>query len=392
MPEPVPYPFNSPTGLDLAPAYERAQCTGGLPWVRLPFGEPAWLVTRHADARFVLGDARFGRAASLERDSPRVTPQKPLGIVAMDPPGHTRLRRLVTGAFTRARVERLRSRIRSAVDHAVDDLTAAGAPSDLVEHVALPVPITVICELLGVPAGDRDRFRRWSEAVLSTSGLTPEEAAQSTGELTRYMAGLAESRRAEPGDDLISALVRAEDQGESLSPRELVELCIAILVGGYETTASEIANFAWVLLTEHPDQLDRVRAEPDHAAPLVEELLRGVPMAAAAAMPRYATEDVEVGGQLVRAGEPVLVAIGAANRDPGRYPGPARIDPARDSAGHLAFGHGIHHCLGAPLARAELQETVRVLARRLPGLRLDGPVRWKSAMFFRGPAALPVAW
>ncbi|WP_245633660.1 cytochrome P450 [Amycolatopsis jejuensis] len=381
------YPFNSSAGLELADAYAEAQNAPGLVRVQLPYGEPAWLATRHADVRFVLSDPRFGRAASLERDSPRVTPQKPLGIVAMDPPDHPRLRRLVTGAFTRARVERLRPRIRDLAESAVTALAGAGAPADFVQYVALPVPIEVICELLGVPAADRRRFRSWSEALLSTSDRTPGAAA--TARLARYMAELIAMRRETPADDLISALT---ENSEGASPKELVELCIAILVGGYETTAAQLANFVFVLLAELPGELTGLREHPERVGPLVEELLRYVPTAVAAAMPRYPAEDVEVGGQVVPAGEPVLVALAAANRDPARYGCPGLLDPDRDSSGHLAFGHGVHHCLGATLARAELQETLLVLARRLPGLRISGAFDWKSAAFFRGPAALPVSW
>ncbi|WP_344526397.1 cytochrome P450 [Streptomyces albiaxialis] len=389
-------------GLDLAEAYGRAQRTGGLTRVRMPYGEPAWLATRYADARAVLGDPRFSRAMARTRDAPRTTPVEPLGIVSMDPPEHTRVRGLVARAFTARRAEGLRPRVRGTAEAALLRMRGRGAPADLVEDFALPVPITVICELLGVPDADRARFRGWSEAVLSTSGATPEEFGRATAALKAYMTELIALRgagtsrgagRAEPSDDLLTALARArDDDGGRLGEDELAELGIALLLGGYETTASQLANFTYTLLTERPGELARLREDPGAVASWTEELLRYVPLAASASLPRYATEDLDIGGTRVRAREPVLVAIGAANRDALRYPAPAALDPARDSRAHLAFGHGIHRCVGAALARVELQESLLALARLLPGLRLDAAPEWKTAAFLRGPTTLPVRW
>ncbi|MFG7946858.1 cytochrome P450 [Streptomyces cacaoi] len=480
VPEPVAYPFHTRDGLGLAAAYREAQRTAGPIRVQLPYGEPAWLVTRYAEARAVLADHRFSRAMDAVRDAPRTTPVSPIGLVATDPPEHTRLRRPAARAFTARRAERLRPRVREIAEAAAHRLAAQGPPADLVEGFALPVPIAVICELLGVPAADRDRFRGWSDTVLSTSGATREDFGAATGELKAYMAALLAQRRTEPADDLLTALLhaRAEDAApaataasaatavsaavgpsatatdcpetagtvtdteaaadsadtvtvtdtaaadsaadapDTTGPQqhgttsgtahsaahgtgdapgtsaddELVELCIALLLGGYETTAAQLANFTWVLLTERPEVLPALADSPGSAEAWVEELLRYVPLAASASLPRYATEDVEVGGVRVRAGEPVLVAIGAADRDGLRYPRPDDLDPGRDTGGHLAFGHGIHHCAGAALARVELQEGLRALARVLPGLRPAGAPTWRTAAFLRGPAELPVRW
>lgn len=513
VPEPVAYPFHTGDGLGLAAAYREAQRTAGPIRVQLPYGEPAWLVTRYAEARAVLADHRFSRAMDAVRDAPRTTPVSPIGLVATDPPEHTRLRRPAARAFTARRAERLRPRVREIAEAAAHRLAAQGPPADLVEGFALPVPIAVICELLGVPAADRDRFRGWSDTVLSTSGATREDFGAATGELKAYMAALLAQRRTEPADDLLTALLhaRAEDAAPAASAAtavsagaaasavsadtaasadtavsaaidcadtaasaavgpsasatatdcpetaetatdteaaadsadtvtdtaaadsaadapdtagpqqhgttsgtahgtahsaahgpgdapgtsaddELVELCIALLLGGYETTAAQLANFTWVLLTERPEVLPALADSPGSAEAWVEELLRYVPLAASASLPRYATEDVEVGGVRVRAGEPVLVAIGAADRDGLRYPRPDDLDPGRDTGGHLAFGHGIHHCAGAALARVELQEGLRALARVLPGLRPAGAPTWRTAAFLRGPAELPVRW
>ncbi|TXC99819.1 cytochrome P450 [Streptomyces sp. ISID311] len=394
MNTPVPYPFNTAEGLDLADAYRVAQRTPGLLRVQLPYGEPAWLVTRRHEARAVLADARFSRADAA-RDAPRTTPVSPIGLVATDPPDHTRLRRLATRAFTARRAEALRPRVREITEDAIRRMTAEKAPADLVEHVALPVPIMVICELLGVPVEDRDRFRGWSDMILSTSGTTPRDFMAATAALKAYMGELIERRQAEPADDLMTALLRARDEetpDNRASRDELVELCIAILLGGYETTASQFANFTWLLLTERPDALAELADRPERARAWVEELLRYVPLAASASLPRYALENVEVGGAKVRAGEPVLVAIGAANRDALRFPRPDDLDPDLDTSAHLAFGHGIHHCAGAALARVELQEGLTALARLLPGLRPAGDATWKSAAFLRGPTTLPVSW
>ncbi|MEV4439937.1 cytochrome P450 [Streptomyces sp. NPDC049577] len=390
--QPVTYPFNEATGLELSERYEEVRRGEGLRRVRLPFGEPAWLVTRYADARLVLGDPRFSRAACLEHDEPRQSPARvTTGILTMDPPDHTRLRRLVTKAFTVQRVERLRPDIRALADSLLDDMVAAGPPADLVESFALPLPVSVICRLLGVPEEDRPLFRKWSDDALSTSSLTAEEAEASREELRAYMAGLIEEHRARPADDLMTDLIEARDKDDRLSERELIDLCVAVLVAGHETTATQIPNFVYVLLG-HPGETARLRAEPELIPGAVEELLRFVPLGSAAAAPRYAIEDVEVGGTLVRKGEPVLVSVGAANRDERRFDEPGAIELGRDGNQHLAFGHGVHHCLGAPLARVELQEALRALLLRLPGLRAAGDIVWKDRMLVRGPRAMPVGW
>ncbi|TVT23715.1 cytochrome P450 [Amycolatopsis acidiphila] len=360
--------------------------------VQLPYGEPAWLATRYADARFVLGDKRFSRAMAAERDAPRLSPGvRPGGILQMDPPDHTRLRRLVAKAFTIRRVEQLRPRVRELSERYLDELVALGAPVDLVENYALPIPVAVICELLGVPVDDRPRFRVWSDAALSTSGLTAEEFTRNQEELRDYMRGLIAQRRAEPADDLMTDLIAARDEQDRLTELEMVDLCRGILIAGHETTASQIPNFVYVL-QERPEQWKQLCADPELVKPAVEELLRFVPLGAGASFPRYAAEDVEVGGVLVKQGEPVLVAVGAANRDGLRFGAPEELRFDREENQHLGFGHGVHHCLGAPLARVELQEALRALVTRLPSLRLAGDPVWKTEMLVRGPRTMPVAW
>ncbi|MFF8918484.1 cytochrome P450 [Streptomyces sp. NPDC015032] len=389
---PLAYPFNTAEGLQLAEEYERVRDQPGLLRVQLAYGEPAWLATRYADARLVLGDQRFSRAAAASHDEPRQSEgQRDGGILGMDPPDHTRLRSLVAKAFTVRQVEKLRPQVRKLTATLLDDMEAAGQPADLVDLFALPLPVAVICRMLGVPTEDRPRFRVWSDDALSTSSLTAAEFDASREELRAYMRGLIEQHRREPQDDLMTALIEARDGGDRLSELELVDLCVGILVAGHETTASQIPNFVLTLL-DHPDQLARLRAEPELVPNAVEELLRFVPLGSGAGQPRYATEDIEVGGTLVRAGSPVLVAVGAANRDALRFTAPGVLDIAREGNQHLGFGHGVHHCLGAPLARLELQEALGALIARFPGLKLAGDVTWKSEMLVRGPRVMPVGW
>lgn len=394
--EPRAYPFGAPVRLDVDPLFAQLRQEQPLTRVQLPYGEPAWLATRYEDAKIVLGDPRFSRAVAMERDEPRsrVYRGQPGNILGFDPPEHSRLRRLVAKAFTVRRVEALRPRVQDIADGLVDAMTAKSAPADLVEEFALPLPIAVICELLGVPFEDRTEFRTWSDAFLSTTRYSPEQVADYVGQLREYMAGLIALRRATPQDDLLSALVIARDQEDRLSEDEMLSLAEGILVAGHETTASQIPNFVFVLLTS-PRQLAMLRADLDLVPQAVEELMRYVPLGAGAGGARYALEDVDLNGTIVRAGEPVVVALHSANRDESVYTDPDELDLTRQEASHIGFGHGPHHCLGAPLARMELQVALRTLLTRLPDLRLAVPetdVTWKSGVATRAPAHLPVTW
>ncbi|MFF2807361.1 cytochrome P450 [Streptomyces sp. NPDC058000] len=389
---PLSYPFNIAESLDLSAEYERVRNRPGLLKVQLAYGEPAWLVTRYAEARFVLGDQRFSRAEGARHDEPRQSEgSRNSGILSMDPPDHTRLRTLVAKAFTVRQVEKLRPQVKELTRELLDELEAAGPPADLVDRYALPIPVAVICRLLGVPTEDRPQFRAWSDAALSTSSLTAEEFDANREELRAYMGKLIDQHRQDPQDDLMTALIDARDVNDRLSELELVDLCVGILVAGHETTATQIPNFVLALL-DHPDQLAVLREQPELIGGAVEELLRFVPLGSGAGQPRYATEDIDVGGTLVRAGEPVLVAMGAANRDALRFDGPGKLDVRRTGTQHLGFGHGVHHCLGAPLARLELQEAISALITRFPGLHVAGDVEWKTQMLVRGPRVLPVGW
>jgi cytochrome P450 len=364
--------------------------------VRLPFGEDAWLATRYQDVKVVLGDPRFSRAASVGRDEPRTSPQ-PIGggILSMDPPDHSRLRRLVAKAFTARRVEQLRPVTAAIAGELIDAMRTAGPPADLVEHFSTPLPVRVICRLLGVPPSDQHLFRTWSEAIISTTSLPPETVIEYLGSLHAYMAGLIAQRREVATDDLIGAMVQARDEdNDRLTEQEMVELAAGLLAAGHETTVTQISNFVYVLLT-HPEQLAVLRARPELVPGAVEELLRFVPLGAAAAFARYATEDLELGGVRIRAGEPVIAAMSAANRDATVFGEPDRLDITREAGPHLGFGHGVHHCLGAQLARMELQVALGTLLDRLPDLALavdEKELEWKSGLLVRGLRGLPVTW
>ena len=391
-----PYPFSDPDRLHLDPLYAQLRRQEPVVRVRLPFGEEAWLATRYQDVKVVLGDPRFSRAASAGHDEPRTSPQ-PIGggILSMDPPDHSRLRRLVAKAFTARRVEQLRPATSTIAGELIDAMRAAGPPADLVEHFSTPLPVQVICRLLGVPASDQQLFRTWTEAIVSTTSLSAETVVAYLGSLHAYMAGLIAQRRDEPTDDLIGALVQARDEdNDRLTEQEMVELAAGLLAAGHETTVTQISNFVYVLLT-HPEQLAALRARPELVPAAVEELLRYVPLGAAAAFARYATEDLELGGVHIRAGDPVIAAMHSANRDATVFDEPDRFDIARGAGPHVGFGHGVHHCLGAQLARMELQVALGTLLDRLPGLALavdDKELEWKSGQLVRGLRGLPVTW
>jgi cytochrome P450 len=395
-----PYPFGTPDRLELDPMYGFLRETEPLALVRLPYGGPAWLATRYDDVRLVLGDPRFSRAAAVQPDVPRMYPEVvPGGIMDLDPPAHTRIRRLVSQAFTARRVAQLRQRAQDITAGLLDRMLAAGPPADLVEAFAVPLPATIICELLGVPAADQAIFRVWADSYMSTTALPLEEKLARMNQLGGYLARLVADRReqaaaGQPATDLLGALVQARDEHDSLTEEELLGFAVTLLAAGYETTATQLANFTYVLLTQ-PAQLALLRDGRATMTDAVEELSRHVPLTPTSVLARYATEDVQLSGGLVRAGEPVLPAYYAANRDPRVFADPDRLDLTRVPLPHFAFGFGTHFCTGAQLGRMELQVALAALLDRCPGLRLASPaddIEWKTGMVIRGPVALPVAW
>ncbi|AJC60751.1 MULTISPECIES: cytochrome P450 [Streptomyces] len=362
--------------------------------VRLPFGGDAWLVTRHADVKTVLADPRFSRAAAVGDHVPRTVavglPRT--SMLSMDPPEHSRLRRRVANAFTVRRVEKLRPRVEEIVDGLLDTMIDAGSPADLTQALTWSLPITVICELLGVPMADRERFNVWVDGLLMLSD--PEQSAQARGHLNDYLGGLIAQRRIEPTEDLLGELVAAPDDEDGLRDEELVSLGVSLLSAGQEATANQIGNFVYTLLTK-PELWEKLVADPGLIPDAVEELSRYIPISASAGFTRIATADVELSGQTVRAGEAVVAELGMANRDPEVFEQPEEIDFHRGNIPHVTFGHGVHHCLGAQLARMELRVVLTALMRRLPGLRLAVPadeLTWRTERLIRGVEALPVRW
>jgi cytochrome P450 len=377
---------------DPHPVYAELRARGPVHRVRPPGAGPeheTWLVVGYEEARAALADPRLAKDAT--KVGMTFLDEEHIGrhLLGVDPPDHTRLRSLVTRAFTPRRVEQLRPRIQQITDELLDVMLPHGR-ADLVESFAFPLPITVICELLGVPEMDRAAFRKMSTEVVAPSSSGSEYDA--VLRLAEYLTGLIEDKRRDPGDDLLGDLIRttAED-GDRLSPGELRGMAYLLLIAGHETTVNLIGNGVHALLT-HPGQLADLRADMSLLDGAVEEMLRWEGPVEAATF-RFAAEPLEIAGVPIAQGEPVLVGLTAADRDPARYPDADRFDIRRDPRGHVAFGHGIHFCLGAPLARLEGRTAIRSLLERAPGLALDGPTgEWLPGMLIRGMRSLPVRW
>jgi cytochrome P450 PksS len=387
---------------DPYPFYARLRAEAPVARVTLPDRQTAWLVTRYDDVAAALKDERLvkDRSRALSPDQARRQPWVPglfrplmRNMLDLDPPDHTRLRALVHRAFTPRLVEQMRGRIQALADELLDAVERRGR-MDLVRDYALPIPTTIIAEMLGVPAGDRHRFHRWSRAIVSSSpsGWGMLRAVPSVIAFLRYIRRLIAARRAAPGDDLLGALVRAEEAGERLSEDELVAMVFLLLVAGHETTVNLIGNGVLALL-EHPDQMTRLRHDPELIKPAVEELLRyASPLETATE--RFAREDVIIAGVTVPRGALVYAALASANRDEREFPDADALDILREPNRHLAFGLGPHYCVGASLARLEGQVAIGTLLRRAPDLRLavaPGAVRWRRGLVLRGLEALPVA-
>jgi len=359
-----------------------------------------WVVTRYDDVVMVLRDPRFGRAGfhpmmASSSASPTNPDPLPPSMLFQDPPDHTRLRALVNKAFTPRVVEAMRPHIQDIVDGLLDRVVPTGT-MDVIADLAYPLPVTVICEMLGVPVNDQGMIRQWSADLarsLDAIGLLAdpevrERGVQARRALGEYFRSLIPDRRAHPRDDLFSALIAAEEQGDRLSERELLAMCILLFVAGHETTVNLIGNGVLALL-RHPDQLRRLREDRTLVPSTVEELLRyDSPVQRTARIP---TTDVEIDGHKIAAGHMVVAAIGAANRDPAQFHDPDRLDIGRADNRHLAFGLGIHFCLGAPLARLEAQVAIGALVQRASHLELaTSALQWRESSTLRGLKTLPV--
>jgi cytochrome P450 len=364
-----------------------------------------WLIARHADVSALLRDRRLGRTYlhvgshadfGHEPDPAHLGPFWHLqrsGMLDMEPPDHTRVRRLVAKAFGPRRVEALRPAIRRIAGGLADDLLAAGG-GDLLKQYAEPLPVTVIAELLGVPETDRPRLRPWSADICGMFELNPtreaaDRAVRASEEFSAYLRGLAAARRADPQNDLISALVHVVDEGDTLTEDELVGTCALLLNAGHEATVNVTGNGWWALL-RHPDQLALLRDDPGVLPRAVEELMRfDTPLQM---FERWVLEDITVGGVDIPRGAELALLFGSANHDPTVFADPARLDVTRVDNPHVSFGAGIHFCLGAPLARIELVESFGILLSRGPRPSLDEEPRFRPGYIVRGLESLQVSF
>lgn len=359
-------------------------------------GQQAWVISRYEDAVAALKEPRFIKDPEKVFGSPdEAVPghTQPKNILMSDPPDHERLRKLVQKAFTPRTIEGLRGRIQEIADDLLDRVE--GNEMNLIDDFAFPLPIIVICEMLGVPSEDRGRFRKWSN-VLIEGGDHPnetEEIDQHWQAFMEYLAELVASRRQDPRDDLITGLIQVEEQGDHLSEAELYDLIMILIIAGHETTVNLIGNGMLALL-QHPDQMEQLKKQPELMKSAIEEFLRyngPVQMATN----RWAGETFEFRGTVIPEGDLVLVALDSADHDPDQFEAPETFDITRESNRHLAFGKGIHFCLGAPLARLEGEIAVGTLLRRLPGLRMktvEEHLQWRSGLLIRGVKELPVVF
>ncbi|MEU9040775.1 cytochrome P450 [Kitasatospora sp. NPDC048343] len=392
---PAPHSAGCPFGPP--PAYTKAAATAAVTRADLPEGESCWLATGYAEVRTILSDRRFS-ADVRHPNFPLLLPgrreiiaENP-NFLRLDDPEHARLRRMVTGDFLVKRVEAMRPAVQQIVDEALDRMTQGRTEADLVTGFALPVPSLVICLLLGVPYEDREFFQSVSRTLLSNTS-TLEKLSEARDELLDYLSGLAARKREQPEDDILSRLAVRDD----LTPRDVAGTGILLLIAGHETTANMI-SLSTALLLDRPDHVARL-ADPAAVPGAVEELLRHLTIVHTG-LPRVALEDVELGGATIKAGDGVIAMLSTANRDETVFGGaggtPAdELDLDRDARRHLAFGFGVHQCLGQPLARAELQIALATLFRRLPGLRLAIPrdeLAFRTDSFIYGMRSLPVTW
>lgn len=394
------FPVAQPERLAVEPVFAQLRTSRPIARVRLPFGGCAWLLTRYADIRAVLAAPEFSRGPTIDPATPRILPQPNAEglLMSLDGPDHTRLRSVVARWFTGRRVETLRPAVARAAYELVTDMRAAGPAAELVEQFSQRLSAIVIGDLLGVPRTDRDTFRRWSEATLSSTAYSPDQVAAAARELDEYFGNLVDRRLEQSNDDLIGALVKEARPGR-LSRAEVITLAKDLLVAGFETTACQLTNSVY-MLSSLPGAWHWLATDRSRIAPAVEELLRAVPLGAGGFRARVATKPARLGEGSVApftidAGDAVIAPTIAANTDPAEFSDPHTVRLDRVPNRHLTFGHGAHRCLGAQLARMELQVALDELIRAFPALMLAVPMAdldWKSGLQLRGPHTLPVTW
>ncbi len=374
------------------PTYARLREEDPIHQVRFPDGQLGWLVTRYADADAVLKDPRFIKDYSKlfggNMDQMSVFTQN---MLFSDPPDHKRLRGLAQKAFTPKMIEGMRPRIQEITDELLEQADGKTA-MNLIDEFAFPLPIIVICEILGVPSEDRDKFRMWSNSLIEgTSGEAGVSVYEHMTQFIQYLGEWFAKVRQQPGDDLISGLIEAEEAGDRLTEKELYGLVSLLIIAGHETTVNLIGNTMLALL-KRPEQQQLLCEDPDRIAQAIEESLRfNGPVEFSTS--RWAAEDLELGGKAVQRGDLVIVALNAANHDPEQFDNPELFDIHREKSPHLAFGKGIHFCLGAPLARLEAQTAIDGLLKRFPDMKLavdENELEWRPGMIVRGVREIPV--
>lgn len=374
-------------GFGPVPELGQARDAEGVVEIKTPFGLTVYVVTRHEDIRRVFADADTFSSAKASYAGPA---RRDGMLIMYDPPEHTRLRKMLTPEFTVRRMRRLEPRISEIVDAALDDLERAGKPADLVSLFAVPVPSLVICELLGVPFADREGFQGRSARMLDLS-LPRDEQVRASRENREYMAELVARAQADPGEDMLGMLVR--EHKDDLDTEELIGVADLLLLAGHETT-SNMLGLGTLALLQNPDQLALVRDDPSRVEAAVEELLRWLSIVHTLP-PRKTTAQVEIAGRVIPEGSLIIPSIPAANRDGSFIEDPETLDVTRGALGHVAFGHGVHHCLGAPLARMEMRIAFPALLRRFPGLALADPAAEPAFRVYGvvfGLKSLPVTW
>jgi cytochrome P450 len=392
----MPYPFHRSAPLTTPPEFAWLRAERPVAEVKLPSGSSAYLVTRYDDVKMVLSDGRFSRAALTRPGAPKVSPipMPPNALFTTDPPEHTRLRGLVGRAFTARATERMRARVRELATSLLDAMADQPRPANLIEKLVFPLPVAFTCELLGVPYDDRDALRGWSDRIFAIGDFPEEEVLAAYGGIWEYLGGLLDSKRADPREDMLSDLVAVNDDQGFIGQDDLIILTMTLLMVGYPTTV-DMLSCALLMLLSHPDQYAALAGDPGLLEPAVEELLRLNPPSSNLSNVRVTTEDVEVAGTVIPGGSGVIPCFTSANRDERQFVDPERFDIGRQGASHIALGHGPHYCLGAALARVEIQEALRALTARFPSLRLAGSpeeVPWRESMFGIEIKELLVTW